>query len=102
MGIAAGALYIPTFENCIATVRQNGYGDCTQTYGCVSGIFQSAWSTGAFIDPTMGAMSVDYIGFAWTSALIAALNGIFLIILSCYLLKTRKSRKLSITNKCDH
>jgi len=101
MGMAAGALYIPTFEKCVDTVKEHGYEDSTQTYGCVSGVFQSAWSSGAFIGPTLGAMSVDLIGFPWTTTIIAFFNLIFFIVLSFYQLNFRRidSEKKHIQDK---
>jgi hypothetical protein len=45
-GVAAAALYIPTFQNCLNAVKEHGYDDCFGTYGCVSGLFQSAFAFG--------------------------------------------------------
>jgi MFS family permease len=45
-GVAAAALYIPTFQNCLSAVKDHGYEDNFGTYGCVSGIFQSAFAFG--------------------------------------------------------
>jgi hypothetical protein len=48
-GVAAAALYIPTFQNCLTAVNERGYEDNFGTYGCVSGIFQSAFAFGRFL-----------------------------------------------------
>uniref|UniRef100_A0A915PKA1 Major facilitator superfamily (MFS) profile domain-containing protein n=1 Tax=Setaria digitata TaxID=48799 RepID=A0A915PKA1_9BILA len=46
LGIAASALYIPTFQMSIDAAREYGYDESLQTYGCISGLFQSAFSFG--------------------------------------------------------
>jgi MFS family permease len=88
LGVAAGALYIPTFQNCLDAVKENGYDDSFQTYGCVSGVFQSAFAFGAFIGPTLGGLSVESIGFGWTTTWIAGINCVFVItLLISYIVK---------------
>ncbi|KAH7728207.1 Protein F55A4.8 b [Aphelenchoides avenae] len=84
LGVAAGALYIPTFQNCLDAVKENGYEDSFQTYGCVSGVFQSAFAFGAFIGPTLGGLSVEGIGFPWTTTWIAGVNSLFVLALLIY------------------
>jgi MFS family permease len=85
LGVSAGALYIPTFQNCLDAVKDNGYDDSFQTYGCVSGVFQSAFALGAFLGPTIGSVSVQKIGFAWTTSIIAAVNLVFIFTLVVFL-----------------
>uniref|UniRef100_A0A7E4UTL4 MFS domain-containing protein n=1 Tax=Panagrellus redivivus TaxID=6233 RepID=A0A7E4UTL4_PANRE len=84
LGLAAGALYIPTFQNCLDAVKEYGYEDSFRTYGCVSGVFQSAFAGGAFIGPTLGGFGVERIGFAWTTTIIAGINILFLLFLTTY------------------
>lgn len=85
LGVAAGALYIPTFQNCLDAVKQYGYEDSFKTYGCVSGVFQSAFAFGAFIGPTLGGLSVETIGFGWTTTIIGVINVVFVLVLSVFL-----------------
>ncbi|KAL3090769.1 hypothetical protein niasHT_029988 [Heterodera trifolii] len=47
LGIASGALYIPSFQ------QKRGYDDSFQTYGCVSGLIQSSYAFGGFMGPTV-------------------------------------------------
>lgn len=47
--VAAAALYIPTFQNCLNAVKEHGYEDNFSTYGCVSGVFQSAFAFGKLL-----------------------------------------------------
>ncbi|KAI6191716.1 MFS-type transporter SLC18B1 [Aphelenchoides bicaudatus] len=83
-GVAAAALYIPTFQNCLTAVKERGYEDNFSTYGCVSGIFQSAFAFGAFLGPTLGGLSVEKIGFPWTTSIIALINLIFVFTLTIF------------------
>jgi MFS family permease len=90
LGVAAGALYIPTFQNCLDAVKEYGYDDSFQTYGCVSGVFQSAFACGAFIGPTLGAFGVQKIGFGWTTTIIAFINVIFVLVLTiCWIARSK-------------
>uniref|UniRef100_A0A0N4Z5W6 MFS domain-containing protein n=1 Tax=Parastrongyloides trichosuri TaxID=131310 RepID=A0A0N4Z5W6_PARTI len=95
LGFAAGALFIPTFQNSLDAVKEKGYEDNFQTYGCVSGIFQSAFALGGFLGPTLGGFSAEWLGFNWTVAFIGFANAIFLIVLFTYIIipKFKKSEK---------
>ncbi|CEF69096.1 MFS-type transporter SLC18B1 [Strongyloides ratti] len=93
LGFAAGALFIPTFQTSLDAVKEKGYEDNFQTYGCVSGIFQSAFALGGFLGPTIGGFSAEWFGFNWTVALIGFANGIFLIILFIYILIIPRIKK---------
>uniref|UniRef100_A0A915EMB7 Major facilitator superfamily (MFS) profile domain-containing protein n=1 Tax=Ditylenchus dipsaci TaxID=166011 RepID=A0A915EMB7_9BILA len=102
LGIAAGALYIPTFQNCLDAVKENGYDDSFQTYGCVSGVFQSAFAFGAFIGPTLGGLSVQSIGFPWTTTIIAGINLIFIITLLVFFGVKKCTSNGSLERSKDH
>ncbi|KAM3727752.1 MFS-type transporter SLC18B1 [Dirofilaria immitis] len=78
LGFAVSALYIPTFQMSINAVREYGYNESIQTYGSISGLFQSAYSLGSFVGPTLGGLCVHWIGFPWTTTIIALLNIIFI------------------------
>nr|CDQ01013.1 Bm4394, isoform d [Brugia malayi] len=84
LGLATSALYIPTFQISIDTLCEYGYGKSLQTYGCISGLFQSAYSFGSFFGPTVGGFCVQWIGFPWTTTIIALLNIIFIIAILCF------------------
>uniref|UniRef100_A0AC34GDC2 Major facilitator superfamily (MFS) profile domain-containing protein n=1 Tax=Panagrolaimus sp. ES5 TaxID=591445 RepID=A0AC34GDC2_9BILA len=90
LGVAAGALYIPTFQYCLDAVKKYGYDDTFQTYGYVSGVFQSAFASGAFLGPTLGSLCVEQIGFEWTTTIIAFINILFVLILTiCWIAKSK-------------
>uniref|UniRef100_A0A8R1DNU2 MFS domain-containing protein n=1 Tax=Caenorhabditis japonica TaxID=281687 RepID=A0A8R1DNU2_CAEJA len=74
LGMAASALYIPCFQMCLDEVKENGFEDNFQTYGCVSGIFQAAFGFGSFIGPTLGSVVVEKVGFRWATTVIALLH----------------------------
>uniref|UniRef100_A0A0R3S4C1 MFS domain-containing protein n=1 Tax=Elaeophora elaphi TaxID=1147741 RepID=A0A0R3S4C1_9BILA len=84
LGIAASALYIPAFQMSIEALREYGYDESVKTYACISGLFQSAYSFGSFIGPTLGGLCVQWIGFPWTTTIIALFNVIFIIAIPCF------------------
>ncbi|VDK73088.1 unnamed protein product [Litomosoides sigmodontis] len=84
LGVASSALYIPTFQMSITALREFGYDESLQTYGCMSGLFQSAYSFGSFFGPTIGGLFVQWIGFQWTTTIIALLNVTFIIAIPCF------------------
>ncbi|EYC16232.1 hypothetical protein Y032_0034g2873 [Ancylostoma ceylanicum] len=97
LGVAAGALYIPTFQSCLDAVKEHGYDDSFRTYGCVSGVFQSAFAFGGFMGPTVGGFAVEKIGFAWTTTIIGAIHIMFLFVVFIFYSTccTRKSAQRS-------
>uniref|UniRef100_A0A0K0F9X2 MFS-type transporter SLC18B1 (inferred by orthology to a human protein) n=1 Tax=Strongyloides venezuelensis TaxID=75913 RepID=A0A0K0F9X2_STRVS len=101
LGFAAGALFIPTFQTSLDAVKEKGYEDNFQTYGCVSGIFQSAFALGGFLGPTIGGFSAEWFGFNWTVALIGFANGIFLIILFIYILLPKVKKNMDELEKIE-
>ncbi|GMT31923.1 hypothetical protein PFISCL1PPCAC_23220, partial [Pristionchus fissidentatus] len=80
LGLAAGALYIPTFQGCLDVVKLHGYDDSFQTYGCVSGVFQSAFAFGGFIGPTVGGSIVQRMGFEWTTTMLGGVLCLFIVV----------------------
>uniref|UniRef100_A0A914X2N0 Major facilitator superfamily (MFS) profile domain-containing protein n=2 Tax=Plectus sambesii TaxID=2011161 RepID=A0A914X2N0_9BILA len=93
LGIAIGALYIPTFQACLDTVKENGFPDNFETYGCVSGLFQSAFSFGGFFGPTVGGFAVELIGFEWTTTIIAGIHFLVALPLIAYNFISYRRRK---------
>ncbi|TKR59269.1 hypothetical protein L596_028968 [Steinernema carpocapsae] len=81
LGVSMGAVHIPIFQQCLLTVKKYGFPDNAQTYGGVSGIYSAAVAFGGFLGPTLGGVSVDYIGFPWTTTMLSALIVIFIITL---------------------
>lgn len=70
--------------------REYGYEDGLKTYGCITGILQSAFAFGAFVGPTFGAFGVEKIGFGWTATVIGFINVIFAIVLILSIILKKK------------
>lgn len=98
MGVASAALYIPTFQKCLEAVRDHGYEDSFQTYAGVSGIFQAAYSFGSFVGPTFGGLSVEWIGFVWTSTAIGFIFITLVVFLSTYYFIAGSDSKPRVNN----
>ncbi|KAM6185223.1 MFS-type transporter SLC18B1 [Rhynchocyon petersi] len=68
-GISAGMSIIPTFPEILSCAYENGFEEGLSTLGLVSGLYGAAWSTGAFVGPTLGGFLYGKIGFEWAAAI---------------------------------
>ncbi|KAL4232821.1 hypothetical protein ACF0H5_007507 [Mactra antiquata] len=68
-----GFTLIPTFKALLLGANSLGMPTDIDTYGKVSGFFNSSFSLGAFLGPTFGGVMVDKFGFPWASVGIAGL-----------------------------
>ncbi|CAB3400411.1 unnamed protein product [Caenorhabditis bovis] len=84
LGISSSCLYVPAFQMCLDSVKEHDFKDNYRTYGCISGIFQSAFGFGSFIGPTLGSYLSEQIAFAWTTTVVSILPIVlfFLLILN--------------------
>lgn len=73
-GIGFGAVLVSTFAGAHRDALAHGFPDDLGTYGLVSGIWTSTFALGCFIGPSAGGVLMDYIGFDWTTVLVAALH----------------------------
>lgn len=73
-GIGFGAVLVSTFAGAHRDALANGFPDDLSTYGLVSGIWTSTFALGCFIGPSAGGFLTDYIGFEWTTVLVAGLH----------------------------
>ncbi|KAJ1346033.1 hypothetical protein KIN20_000698 [Parelaphostrongylus tenuis] len=87
LGVAAGALYIPTFQSCLDAVKDHGYDDSFRTYGCVSGVFQSAFALGGFMVPLLAGSWLKRSGLRG----LQQLSGLSIL---CFSLQSRSSSVL--------
>ncbi|XP_067934915.1 MFS-type transporter SLC18B1-like [Watersipora subatra] len=71
LGLAVGASIIPIFPLALTVLREKGFEDNLQTFGLVSGFFQSGFSLGGFVGPTAAGYFADLYGFAWSSSICA-------------------------------
>lgn len=65
LGLAIGFSLIPTFKALSNAATQIGMPQNMETQGMVSGLFNSCFSLGAFLGPTVGGVIVDKWGFSW-------------------------------------
>ncbi|KAL3071726.1 hypothetical protein niasHT_035627 [Heterodera trifolii] len=90
LGIASGALYIPSFQQCLDVVKKRGYDDSFQTYGCVSGLIQSSYALGGFMGPTvLGGWGCQKFGLRSIVLSIVVINLIFIFALLSFLTAKR-------------
>ena len=54
--------------------RNAGFEDNLQTYGLVSGFFNSGFSLGAFVAPSAAGYFNGQLGFAWSSSICGFVN----------------------------
>ncbi|KAG0716838.1 MFS-type transporter SLC18B1 [Chionoecetes opilio] len=73
-GVGFGAVLVSTFAGAHRDALAHGFPDDLSTYGLVSGIWTSTFALGCFIGPSAGGVLMDYIGFAWSSVIVAALH----------------------------
>ncbi|CAG2244930.1 unnamed protein product [Mytilus edulis] len=67
VGLMVGCALIPTFKGVLQGALQIGMPENMDTHGIVSGYFNSLFSLGACLGPTVGGAFVDKFGFRWGS-----------------------------------
>ncbi|XP_063433423.1 MFS-type transporter SLC18B1-like [Mytilus trossulus] len=73
LGLMVGCALIPTFKGVLQGALQIGMPENMDTHGIVSGYFNSLFSLGACLGPTVGGAFVDKFGFNWGSTGVACL-----------------------------
>jgi len=76
-GATLGCCIVPTISSLLQGARELGFQDNIDTFGLVSGLFNSAFCLGAFIGPTIGGILVDNYDFETSATVIA---GIFMAV----------------------
>ncbi|XP_078314593.1 MFS-type transporter SLC18B1-like isoform X2 [Crassostrea virginica] len=71
VGIFLSCLLIPSFTAILIGAENLGMDDNLDTFGVVSGFYNSCYSLGAFIGPISGSVLVEAAGFSWGSTLCA-------------------------------
>ena len=61
-----------------------GFEDNIETYGIVSGLYNSVYCFGAFLGPVVGGSLVDHLDFGWTSTVTAGLYWIVCLVSILY------------------
>lgn len=63
VGMAVGCSFMPTMTCLLLGARDVGFDDNLDTFGLVSGLFNSFYCLGSFFGPFFGGMMVDHMGF---------------------------------------
>lgn len=84
MGLGIGCAIIPTFRGVLESAKELGLEENMDTHGMVSGLFNSCFSLGAFMGPTVGGVLADKLGFDWASTGCAGLMAFAVVILSVF------------------
>ncbi|XP_065284177.1 MFS-type transporter SLC18B1-like [Dermacentor albipictus] len=72
LGASFAFAYVPTMESMIRAATSGGMEEDIGTYALVSGWWNSMYSLGEVIGPSIGGVLLDLIGFPWASTLVAA------------------------------
>ncbi|XP_055955226.1 MFS-type transporter SLC18B1 isoform X1 [Patella vulgata] len=67
-GLFIGCCLIPTFTGILTGAKQLGLDESLDTFGMVSGLFNSSFSLGAFVGPSIGGLLQDHFGFGWAAS----------------------------------
>lgn len=81
MGLGIGCAIIPTFRGVLESAKELGLEENMDTHGMVSGLFNSCFSLGAFLGPTIGGLLADKFGFDWAATGCAGLLTFSVVIL---------------------
>ncbi|VDI13245.1 Hypothetical predicted protein [Mytilus galloprovincialis] len=88
-----GCSLIPTFKGVLQGALQIGMPENMDTHGIVSGYFNSLFSLGACLGPTVGGAFVDKFGFRWGSTGVACLFLLAACLTFLYGIPSSMSRK---------
>lgn len=84
LGLTVGCALVPTLKCLILGAKKVGFEDNLDTFGLVSGLFNSAFSLGTFVGPTVGSVIQEYKGFDWAATFTAALFAFAAVLFSVY------------------
>ncbi|KAL5009324.1 hypothetical protein ScPMuIL_014905 [Solemya velum] len=85
MGTFAGCALIATFPALLNGAKLAGLEDNFDTFGIVSGFFNSCYALGAFLGPTaLGGVLADKYGFGWAATGCAVFFGISGLLVALY------------------
>ncbi|RUS77197.1 hypothetical protein EGW08_015024, partial [Elysia chlorotica] len=71
LGLSIGASVIPAIKCMLVGACDIGFENNLDTYGLVSGLFNSIWCLGGFVGPTIGGVLVNEMGFNKAASVIA-------------------------------
>lgn len=77
-GFTFGCCIVPTVSSVVTGARDLGLPDDLHTFGLVSGVFNSAYQSGALLGPILGGVLMEYQQFGQSATYVA---GMFLFVL---------------------
>ncbi|KAK7091110.1 MFS-type transporter SLC18B1-like [Littorina saxatilis] len=92
MGLSVGSALVCTLKCLFNGAKMVGFEDNLDTYGMVSGFFNSAFSFGTFIGPTVGSAIQDYKGFDWAATVTAAVFAVAAISFASYVILAKSCK----------
>lgn len=85
-GLSIGGALVCALKCVLLGARSVGFEDNLDTFGLVSGLFNSAFSFGTFIGPTVGSIITEHYGFQWASTITAFNFAFAAVLFATYLL----------------
>ncbi|KAK3706561.1 hypothetical protein RRG08_055001 [Elysia crispata] len=92
LGLCIGAAVIPTVKCMLVGACDIGFENNLDTYGIVSGLFNSIWCLGGFVGPSLGGVLVNEIGFDKASTVIALFSFLSVICTVMYFILSKIKR----------
>ncbi|GFR65866.1 MFS-type transporter-like protein [Elysia marginata] len=100
LGLSIGAAVIPTVKCMLLGACDIGFENNLDTYGIISGFFNSVWCLGGFLGPTLGGVLVNEIGFNKASSVIA-LFSFFSVLCSVIYSVVNKVKQKAVIGSVD-
>ncbi|KAH9508354.1 hypothetical protein Btru_050898 [Bulinus truncatus] len=100
MGVGEACILIPSMKCMVEGARSLGYADNLETFGILSGLYQSAYSLGAFMGPFLGGLLTEKTSFIHTAEVYSVLFLLNAFILLAYFgIKSRRHKKTDVKNQ---
>ncbi|XP_005104784.1 MFS-type transporter SLC18B1 [Aplysia californica] len=93
VGFCIGCAVVPTMKCLVIGAQEIGFEDNLDTYGIVSGLFNSLFCLGAFVGPTLGSTAVEQLGFDWAAVIVSCIHFAAMICVVIYFTLRRIRRK---------
>ncbi|KAH9508357.1 hypothetical protein Btru_050908 [Bulinus truncatus] len=100
MGVGEACILIPSMKCMVEGARSLGYAENLETFGILSGLYQSAYSLGAFMGPFLGGLLTEKTSFIHTAGVYSVLFLLNAFILMFYFgIKSRRHKKTDVKNQ---
>uniref|UniRef100_A0A2C9LRP1 Major facilitator superfamily (MFS) profile domain-containing protein n=1 Tax=Biomphalaria glabrata TaxID=6526 RepID=A0A2C9LRP1_BIOGL len=88
LGTFISLCMVPTLNCLLQGAVELGFENNLDTYGIISGLFNSAFCLGSFTGPMVGGVLIDYIGFNYGATAVSGIH-FFAAIACCFFFITR-------------